>query len=68
VLSLWFSDARNVETPSPCVRLSRTPWVDVTPPTTTGPLPLQVHWCPVHLSPTGKLLQVPALLTKQFLR
>src|SRR5262249_6335488 len=25
---------------SPCVRLSRTPWVDVTPPTHTGPLPL----------------------------
>src|SRR4029450_9107042 len=34
---------------SPCARLSRTPWVVVTPPTTTGPLPLLWHWRPLRL-------------------
>ena len=30
--------------PFPLCRLSRTPWTDVTPSSTTGPLPLLWHW------------------------
>ena len=54
LLPVRFLSARNVSTPSPCVRLSRTPWVVVTPPTTTGPLPLLHHWRSVRLPRVGR--------------
>ena len=54
--------ARNFSVPSPCVRLSRTPWTDVTPSSTMDPLSLQAALVTCPPIPDGKLLQLPALL------
>jgi hypothetical protein len=54
LLPVRFLGARNISTPSPCVRLSWTPWVVVTPPTTTGPLSLLHHWRSVRLPRIGR--------------
>ena len=54
LLPVRFSSARNVETPSPCAGIAPAPWVVMTPPTPTGPLPLLHHWRSARLPRLGR--------------